>query len=147
MRRSPCWRRGSAQPAAAAGPVQHAGRVQPRALAPDERQVILDAMRSDRFTDTAPAKAWATLPTGVVHHARRRQEAAALCHRTGNSFAPERWKEELWVAKSQLGALNHDRPTQFIVTHVICATTAAQPVLRNIALGCACRRIVPGGEG
>jgi hypothetical protein len=45
------------QPAVAADPVQHAGRVQPRALAPDERQVILDALRSDRFTDTASAEA------------------------------------------------------------------------------------------
>lgn len=135
------------QPAAAAGPVQHAGRVQLRALAPDERQVILDALRSDRFTDTASAEAWATLPTGVVHHARRRQEAAALCHRAGNNFAPELWKEELWIAKSQFGALHHDRPTQLMVTHVICATIAAQPMLRDIGLGCACRQIIGGGDG
>jgi hypothetical protein len=59
----------------------------------------------------------------------------------------ERWKEELWIAKSQFGALHHDRPTQLMVNHVICATTAAQPVLRNIGLGCAFRQIVRGGDG
>jgi putative transposase len=36
-------------------------RVQPRALAAAERQVILDMLHSERFTDTAPAEAWATL--------------------------------------------------------------------------------------
>ena len=36
-------------------------RVQPRALAAAERQAILDALHSERFTDTAPAEAWATL--------------------------------------------------------------------------------------
>ena len=66
---------------------------------------------------------------------------------SGNSFAPERWKEELWIAKSQFGALHHDRLTQLMVTHVICATITAQPILRDIGLGCACRQIVGGGDG
>jgi putative transposase len=42
-------------------PVPHTERVQPRALAPAERQVILDALHSERFADSAPAEAWATL--------------------------------------------------------------------------------------
>ncbi|HEY2125770.1 MAG TPA: IS3 family transposase, partial [Streptosporangiaceae bacterium] len=42
-------------------PVPHAERVQPRALAPAERQAILDALHSERFADTAPAEAWAAL--------------------------------------------------------------------------------------
>src|SRR5690242_6686155 len=42
-------------------PVPHAERVQPRALAPAERQAILDVLHSDRFADLAPAEVWATL--------------------------------------------------------------------------------------
>ena len=42
-------------------PVPHAGRAQPRALAPAERQAILDALHSGRFADLAPAEVWATL--------------------------------------------------------------------------------------
>jgi putative transposase len=42
-------------------PVPHAERAQPRALAPAERQAILDVLHSGRFADTAPAEAWATL--------------------------------------------------------------------------------------
>jgi putative transposase len=42
-------------------PVLHAGRAQPRALAPAERQAILDALHSGRFADLAPAEVWATL--------------------------------------------------------------------------------------
>jgi putative transposase len=41
--------------------VPHRDRVQPRALAAAERQAILDVLHSARFTDTAPAEAWATL--------------------------------------------------------------------------------------
>ena len=48
-----------AAPKAAPGP--HAERVQPRALAPAERQAILDALHSKRFADLAPDEAWATL--------------------------------------------------------------------------------------
>ena len=42
-------------------PVPHAERVQPRALAPAEREAILDVLHSDRFADIAPAEVWATL--------------------------------------------------------------------------------------
>jgi putative transposase len=42
-------------------PVPHRDRAQPRALAPAERAAILGALHSDRFADTAPAEAWATL--------------------------------------------------------------------------------------
>jgi len=41
--------------------VPHRDRAQPRALAPAERQAILDMLHSERFADTAPAEAWATL--------------------------------------------------------------------------------------
>jgi putative transposase len=42
-------------------PISHRDRDQPRALAPAERQAILDVLHSDRFADTAPAQAWAAL--------------------------------------------------------------------------------------
>ena len=42
-------------------PVPQRDRVQPRALAAAERQAILDELHSERFADTAPAEAWATL--------------------------------------------------------------------------------------
>jgi len=42
-------------------PVPHRDRAQPRALAPAERQVVLDALHSERFADLAPAEAWAIL--------------------------------------------------------------------------------------
>jgi putative transposase len=42
-------------------PVPHQDRVQPRALAPGERQAILDALHSPRFADLAPGEAWAIL--------------------------------------------------------------------------------------
>ena len=42
-------------------PISHRDRHQPRALAPAERQAILDVLHSDRFADTAPAQAWAAL--------------------------------------------------------------------------------------
>jgi putative transposase len=41
--------------------VPHRDRVQPRALAAAERQAILSMLHSERFADTAPAEAWATL--------------------------------------------------------------------------------------
>ena len=44
-----------------APPVPHADRVQPRALAPAERQAILDALHSARFADLAPDEVWAVL--------------------------------------------------------------------------------------
>jgi putative transposase len=42
-------------------PVPQAGRFQPRALGPAERQAILDALHSERFADLAPAEVWAML--------------------------------------------------------------------------------------
>jgi putative transposase len=42
-------------------PVPHRDRAQPRALAPAERQAILDALHSPRFADLAPAEIWAVL--------------------------------------------------------------------------------------
>ena len=48
-------------PAPKRAPVPHAERVQPRALAPSERQAILDALHSKRFADLAPDEVWATL--------------------------------------------------------------------------------------
>jgi putative transposase len=48
-------------PAPRREPVPHAERTQPRALAPAERQAILDVMHSGRFADLASAEVWATL--------------------------------------------------------------------------------------
>ena len=48
-------------PAPKPAPVPHAGRIQPRALAPAERAAILDALHSSRFADLAPDEVWATL--------------------------------------------------------------------------------------
>jgi putative transposase len=42
-------------------PVPHRDRAQPRALAPAERQAILDALHAPRFADLAPAEVWAIL--------------------------------------------------------------------------------------
>jgi putative transposase len=42
-------------------PVPHRDRARPRALAPAERQAILDALHSPRFADLAPAEVWAIL--------------------------------------------------------------------------------------
>ena len=42
-------------------PVPHTERVQPRALAPAERQAILDVLHTGRFADLAPGEVWATL--------------------------------------------------------------------------------------
>jgi putative transposase len=41
--------------------VPHRDRAQPRALDPAERQMVLDALHSERFADLAPAEAWAIL--------------------------------------------------------------------------------------
>ena len=42
-------------------PVPHRDRAQPRALTAAERQAILDALHSPRFTDLAPGEVWAIL--------------------------------------------------------------------------------------
>ena len=41
--------------------IPHRDRRQPRALAPAERQAIVDVLHSGRFADAAPAEVWATL--------------------------------------------------------------------------------------
>jgi putative transposase len=51
----------ASRPPARPEPVHQRHRAQPRALAPAERQVILEVLHSDRFADTAPAEVWATL--------------------------------------------------------------------------------------
>jgi putative transposase len=56
------YRRHRASPAAPKpAPVPHKDRVQPRALAPAERQAILDVLHSVRFADLAPDEVWAVL--------------------------------------------------------------------------------------
>ena len=56
------YRRHRISPAPARpAPIPHRGRHQPRALAPAERQAILDVLHSGRFADLAPAEVWATL--------------------------------------------------------------------------------------
>jgi hypothetical protein len=56
------YRRHRISPAPARpAPAGHRDRHQPRALAPAERQAILDVLHSDRFADLAPAEVWATL--------------------------------------------------------------------------------------
>jgi putative transposase len=60
--RASWYRRHRASAAPARRPaVPHRDRVQPRALAPAERQAILDALHSPRFADLAPAETWAIL--------------------------------------------------------------------------------------
>ena len=54
-------RRRASPPPVRREPVPHAGRVQPRALAPAERQAILEVLHNERFADLAPAEVWATL--------------------------------------------------------------------------------------
>jgi putative transposase len=56
------YRRHRVSPSRPRRPVMpHRERVQPRALASPERQAILSMLHSERFADTAPAEAWATL--------------------------------------------------------------------------------------
>jgi putative transposase len=56
------YRRHRQGPAPSRPPViSHTERAQPRALAPPERQAILDVLHSRRFADVAPAEVWATL--------------------------------------------------------------------------------------
>jgi putative transposase len=42
-------------------PVRQRDRIQPRALAPAERQAILGVLHSDRFADVSPEETWAIL--------------------------------------------------------------------------------------
>ena len=56
------YRRHRISPAPARpAPGPHRDRAQPRALAPAERQAILDALHSPRFADLAPGEVWAIL--------------------------------------------------------------------------------------
>ena len=56
------YRRHRASPAPARpAPVAHRDRAQPRALAPAERQAILDVLHAPRFADLAPGEVWAIL--------------------------------------------------------------------------------------
>ena len=56
------YRRHRASPAPARpAPVPHRDRAQPRALAPAERQAILDVLHAPRFADLAPGEVWAIL--------------------------------------------------------------------------------------
>jgi putative transposase len=60
--RASWYRRHRVSPAPARQPpVPHRDRAQPRALAPAERQAILDALHCPRFADLAPAEIWAVL--------------------------------------------------------------------------------------
>jgi putative transposase len=55
------WRHRASPAAPKPAPVPHRERFQPRALAPAERQAILDALHSVRFADLAPDEVWAVL--------------------------------------------------------------------------------------
>ncbi len=56
------YRRHRVSPAPARrAPVPHRDRAQPRALAPAERQAIMNALHSPRFADLAPGEVWAIL--------------------------------------------------------------------------------------
>src|ERR1700722_17495328 len=62
MPRASWYRRHRAPPPPARRPpVPHRDRPRPRALAPAERQAILDALHSPGFADLAPAEVWAVL--------------------------------------------------------------------------------------
>ena len=84
-----------------AAPVPHAERVQPRALAPAERQAILDVLHSGRFADTAPDEVWATLPDegaclgSVSTYYRVLREAGESRERRAQATHPATVKPEL----------------------------------------------------
>ncbi|HEX3308643.1 MAG TPA: IS3 family transposase [Streptosporangiaceae bacterium] len=85
-------------------PVPHAGRVQPRALAPAERQAILDALHSDRFADLAPDEIWATLLDEGIYlgsvstYYRVLREAGESRERRAQATHPAAVKPELIAA-------------------------------------------------
>ena len=91
-------------PALKAAPVPHGRRVQPRALAPDERQAVLDALHSDRFADTAPAEVWAVLLDegtylgSVSTYYRVLREAGESRERRRQATHPAAVKPELMAA-------------------------------------------------
>jgi putative transposase len=91
------------QPAAAEGGPGPA-RVQPRALAPAERQAILDVLHTGRFADLAPDEAWATLPDegtylgSVSTYYRVLREAGESRERRAQATYPAAVKPELIAA-------------------------------------------------
>jgi putative transposase len=87
-----------------AAPVPHAERVQPRALAPAERQAILAVLHSDRFADLAPDEIWATLLDegtylgSVSTYYRVLREAGESRERRAQATHPAAVKPELIAA-------------------------------------------------
>jgi putative transposase len=85
-------------------PVPQRDRVQPRALAAAKRQAILDALHSERFADTAPAEAWATLLDegtclgSVSTSCRVLRQAGESRERRAQAAHPARVKPELAAA-------------------------------------------------
>ena len=94
----------SSPPPPKPAPVPHVERVQPRALAPAERQAILDALHSERFADTAPAGAWAALLDegtylgSVSTYYRVLRAAGESRERRAQAAHPARVKPELMAA-------------------------------------------------
>ena len=88
-------------PAPKAAPVPHAERIQPRALAPAERQAILDVLHTGRFADLAPGEVWATLPDegtylgSVSTYYRVLREAGESRERRAQATHPAAVKPEL----------------------------------------------------
>jgi putative transposase len=85
-------------------PVPHAQRIQPRALAPAERQAILAALNSDRFADLAPDEVWAILLDegtylgSVSTYYRVLREAGETRERRAQATHPAAVKPELVAA-------------------------------------------------
>jgi putative transposase len=99
------YRRHRASPAAPRrAVVPHRSRVQPRALTAAERRAILDVLHSDRFADTAPAEAWATLLDEGTYLAsvstfyRVLREAGETRERRAQATRPATVKPELAAA-------------------------------------------------
>jgi putative transposase len=91
-------------PAPKPAPVPHTERLQPRALAADERQAILDALHSDRFADLAPDEIWATLLDEGIYlgsvstYYRVLREAGESRERRAQATHPAAVKPELIAA-------------------------------------------------
>jgi putative transposase len=85
-------------------PVPHRERIQPRALAPAERQAILAALHSERFADLAPDEVWATLLDegtylgSVSTYYRVLREAGESRERRRQATHPAKVKPELVAA-------------------------------------------------
>ncbi len=96
----------SSPPPPKPAPVPHLGRAQPRALAPAERQAIVDALHSERFADTAPAEAWAALLDegtylgSVSTYYRVLRAAGESRERRAQAAHPARVKPELMASGS-----------------------------------------------